>query len=108
MKLVLIGNFSDNCSYSSESFWVFDATSIDDAEYALLEIQEFNDMTRDFNRRETRKCLDSYISGKSIKKHIDVPLKTFCGEEVGINNEYATYTIITLEEWVNDHTVNMV
>jgi hypothetical protein len=121
MKLVLKMFSTGACTYDRNDFVVFECASKEEAEYALLEAQEYN-KDRDSRYKEaheewvaeldritqkslkTGKTRDQYLR-KIPKAPSPGPVKCFCHQEVYPDTEYQSFEILTLEEWVNKNSV---
>ena len=81
-KFVFFFSYYDFCN-CWESYIPFEASSIDDAEYALLDVQEYNSKNPDTKR-------------------------LFCGLDVGFNDENNSCKIMTLDEWFTNRKEQMI
>lgn len=116
MKLVLSISNHNYDSYVHNSFIVFEDVSVEDAVKRLLETQEKNSFIDSEYWKDVeifRKELQQYVSSKGFNKGVELlPLpkieyEKFCGLEVMPRRDGDTeYKIITLDEWVEQHSYN--
>ena len=113
MKLVMVTNYSDGCTFESESYLVFEGESVFDGEARLGCVQQTNKRLDEEHRiaqnkytRELTKFVDNklYNKGKTPPVRPELVLVKFCGIECFPNSNEQSHHIITLAEWIEQHT----
>lgn len=106
MKLVLIERYSDNCTYTNELYYIFEDSNIYDAKYHLFEIQEENKKLYDeYNSIYNKKLEDIVRNMRGVIPEAPIlKLNKFCGLECVPDTENISYEIITLDNWINNHS----
>lgn len=116
MKLVLLISNHDYDSYFHESFIVFEDVSVVDANNRLSDTQEKNsfiDSEYWKNVTKFQEELEKYVISKGYDKDVallplpKIKYEKFCGLEVMPRRDGDTeYKIITLDEWIEQHSYN--